>query len=91
MQVFVLDDQKDDRYWCRRRKNNVAAKRSRDARRIKENQITLRAAFLESENKRLTEAMEDMVMVNQELTKRLEKYEPRENEEGEEKREEGEK
>ena len=87
----MLDDQKDDRYWCRRRKNNVAAKRSRDARRIKENQITLRAAFLESENKRLTEAMEDMVMVNQELTRRLEKYEPREKEEGEEKREEGQK
>lgn len=40
---------KDDRYWARRRKNNVAAKRSRDARRIKENQIALRANFLDQE------------------------------------------
>lgn len=40
----------DDKYWNRRKKNNVAAKRSRDARRLKENQITVRAAFLEREN-----------------------------------------
>ncbi|XP_070783121.1 TEF transcription factor, PAR bZIP family member a isoform X2 [Enoplosus armatus] len=48
--VFVPDEQKDDKYWQRRKKNNVAAKRSRDARRLKENQITVRAAFLEREN-----------------------------------------
>ncbi|XP_061495257.1 thyrotroph embryonic factor isoform X4 [Rhineura floridana] len=48
--VFVPEDQKDERYWTRRKKNNVAAKRSRDARRLKENQITIRAAFLEKEN-----------------------------------------
>nr|XP_008108954.1 PREDICTED: thyrotroph embryonic factor isoform X2 [Anolis carolinensis] len=48
--VFVPDDQKDEKYWTRRKKNNVAAKRSRDARRLKENQITVRAAFLEKEN-----------------------------------------
>ncbi|XP_030610475.1 TEF transcription factor, PAR bZIP family member a isoform X2 [Archocentrus centrarchus] len=48
--VFVPEDQKDDKYWQRRKKNNVAAKRSRDARRLKENQITVRAAFLEREN-----------------------------------------
>lgn len=40
----------DEKYWQRRKKNNVAAKRSRDARRLKENQITVRAAFLEREN-----------------------------------------
>ncbi|MEQ2199861.1 hypothetical protein XENOCAPTIV_014763, partial [Xenoophorus captivus] len=40
----------DDKYWQRRNKNNMAAKRSRDARRLKENQITVRAAFLEREN-----------------------------------------
>lgn len=44
---FLLQDEK---YWTRRKKNNVAAKRSRDARRLKENQITIRAAFLEKEN-----------------------------------------
>lgn len=43
----------DDKYWHRRKKNNVAAKRSRDARRLKENQITVRAAFLERENEAL--------------------------------------
>ncbi|XP_075890892.1 TEF transcription factor, PAR bZIP family member a isoform X1 [Nelusetta ayraudi] len=48
--VFVPDEQKDEKYWQRRKKNNVAAKRSRDARRLKENQITVRAAFLEREN-----------------------------------------
>ncbi|XP_015274668.1 PREDICTED: thyrotroph embryonic factor isoform X1 [Gekko japonicus] len=48
--VFVPEEQKDEKYWSRRKKNNVAAKRSRDARRLKENQITIRAAFLEKEN-----------------------------------------
>uniref|UniRef100_A0AAY4B9N9 BZIP domain-containing protein n=1 Tax=Denticeps clupeoides TaxID=299321 RepID=A0AAY4B9N9_9TELE len=48
--VFVPDEKKDEKYWSRRKKNNMAAKRSRDARRLKENQITVRAAFLEREN-----------------------------------------
>lgn len=42
--------EQDEKYWARRRKNNVAAKRSRDARRLKENQIAIRAGFLEKEN-----------------------------------------
>lgn len=42
--------EQDDKYWARRRKNNMAAKRSRDARRLKENQIAIRAGFLEKEN-----------------------------------------
>jgi bZIP factor len=41
---------KDVAYWERRRKNNEAAKRSRDARRAKEQEIALRAQFLEQEN-----------------------------------------
>ncbi|KAM5148515.1 thyrotroph embryonic factor isoform 3-T3 [Mantella aurantiaca] len=48
--IYVPEDLKDEKYWNRRKKNNVAAKRSRDARRLKENQITVRAAFLEKEN-----------------------------------------
>ena len=44
---------KDDAYWDRRRKNNEAAKRSRDARRQKEEEIAMRAAFLEQENLKL--------------------------------------
>lgn len=44
---------KDEAYWERRRKNNEAAKRSRDARRAKEDEIALRAAILEQENMKL--------------------------------------
>ncbi|XP_068585379.1 hepatic leukemia factor-like isoform X2 [Cebidichthys violaceus] len=51
--IFIPEDLKDDKYWARRRKNNVAAKRSRDARRLKENQIAIRASFLEKENSAL--------------------------------------
>ena len=43
----------DPVYWERRRKNNEAAKRSRDARRAKEDEISLRASMLEQENLRL--------------------------------------
>ena len=43
----------DDAYRERRRKNNEAAKRSRDARRAKEDDIALRAALLERENLQL--------------------------------------
>lgn len=50
----------DDRYWSRRKKNNVAAKRSRDARRLKENQITVRASFLERENAALRQQMAEL-------------------------------
>ncbi|XP_061079800.1 TEF transcription factor, PAR bZIP family member b isoform X1 [Conger conger] len=61
--VFVPSEQKvngDDRYWERRKKNNVAAKRSRDARRLKENQITVRAAFLERENAALRQEVAEL-------------------------------
>jgi len=47
------NDTKDEAYWERRRKNNEAAKRSRDARRAKEDEIALRAAWLEQENLKL--------------------------------------
>lgn len=41
---------KDAAYYERRKKNNAAAKKSRDRRRIKEDEIAVRAAFLEHEN-----------------------------------------
>ena len=47
------DGSKDESYWERRRKNNEAAKRSRDSRRMKEEEIALRAAYLEQENLKL--------------------------------------
>ena len=40
----------DEKYWSRRSRNNAAARRSREMRRLKENQISARAAFLEREN-----------------------------------------
>ena len=51
--VKLMEEKKDDSYWERRRKNNEAAKRSRDSRRAKEEEIALRAAFLEQENLKL--------------------------------------
>jgi len=47
---FVPDELKNNKYWAKRYKNNEAAKRSREARRLKENQIAMRARFLEEEN-----------------------------------------
>ncbi|XP_011165123.1 transcription factor VBP [Solenopsis invicta] len=43
-------NEKDAAYYERRRKNNEAAKRSRDARRAKEDELAIKAAFLEHEN-----------------------------------------
>jgi bZIP factor len=46
-------NEKDSSYWERRRKNNAAAKRSRDTRRAKEQDIAIRAQYLENENNEL--------------------------------------
>ncbi|XP_063224108.1 CCAAT/enhancer-binding protein beta-like [Bacillus rossius redtenbacheri] len=46
----IPDAQKDEKYFERRKRNNQAAKKSRDARKIREDQIAMRAAFLEQEN-----------------------------------------
>lgn len=43
-------DVKDELYWEKRRKNNEAAKRSRDARRAKEDELAITVAYLEKEN-----------------------------------------
>lgn len=44
---------KDEAYWERRKRNNESAKRSRELRRIKEQQTTLRVLYLEQENLQL--------------------------------------
>ncbi|XP_060825697.1 transcription factor ces-2 isoform X1 [Bombus pascuorum] len=46
----IPDDQKDEKYYERRKRNNQAAKKSRDARKIREDNIALRATILEHEN-----------------------------------------
>ncbi|XP_014256203.1 basic leucine zipper transcriptional factor ATF-like 3 [Cimex lectularius] len=43
-------EQKDEKYYERRKRNNQAAKKSRDARRLREDHIALRASMLEHEN-----------------------------------------
>ncbi|KAI4895139.1 hypothetical protein NFI96_022543 [Prochilodus magdalenae] len=75
--VFIPEDLKDDKYWARRRKNNVAAKRSRDARRLKENQIAIRAAFLEKENAALRQEVADLRKELGRCKNVLSKYEAR--------------
>lgn len=58
--LFILSFPQDDKYWSRRKKNNLAAKRSRDARRLKENQITVRTSFLERENAALRQQVAEL-------------------------------
>lgn len=64
---YVPSEAKDDKYWEKREKNNVAARRSREARRLKENQIALRTAFLEKENGQLKAALDEAKAENMEL------------------------
>jgi len=65
--IYVAEEAKDDRYWNCRIKNNVAARRSREARRLKENQIALRAAYLEKENRVLKQELDDVKFDNTKL------------------------
>lgn len=51
---------KDDKYWERRRKNNQAAKRSRDLKRQKEMSVKERAESLEEENRQLREEVQQL-------------------------------
>ncbi|XP_072020521.1 uncharacterized protein [Amphiura filiformis] len=46
----VAVEDKDDKYFERRKRNNMAAKRSRDARKHREDTIAMRANYLEREN-----------------------------------------
>lgn len=64
---FVPDELKNPKYWAKRSKNNEAAKRSREARRLKENQIAMRARFLEEENISLKSEVDNLKKENGEL------------------------
>ena len=66
-QSFVPEAGKDGKYWDKREKNNVAARRSREARRLKENQIALRTAYLEKENTGLRVELDQTKAENLEL------------------------
>lgn len=71
----VPDNNKDEKYWKRREKNNLAAKRSRDLRREKESAIMERVQYLERENQSLSQSLSDFKLENQELKERLARYE----------------
>lgn len=66
---------RDDKYWERRRKNNLAAKKSRDTRRMRENQLRLRVLFLENANKVLREQMDRKEQESGKMRDRLRYYE----------------
>ncbi|CAG2175828.1 unnamed protein product, partial [Oppiella nova] len=65
------EEHKDERYWTKRAKNNCAAKRSRESRRQRENQIVLRANYLERENRELKRYVKRLEDENRELRKLL--------------------
>ena len=64
IQIFTPEERKDEKYWEKRCKNNVAARRSREARRLKENQIALRAAYLEKQNMHLRVTLKSLNIEN---------------------------
>ena len=64
---FVPDELKNNKYWVKRSKNNEAAKRSREARRLKENQIAMRARYLEEENNVLRVEVDNLKKENTDL------------------------
>merc|ERR1719509_9040 len=74
---FVPDEMKNNKYWQKRNINNEAAKRSREARRLKENQIAMRARFLEEENNVLKSQVEELKQENGELRQGMELLEER--------------
>ena len=57
----------DDKYLERRRKNNLAAKKSRDARKIRENQLKCKVACLENANQVLRNQLERERKQNEDL------------------------
>merc|ERR550532_3963375 len=55
--VFDMEELRPQPIIKKRKKNKEATRRSREARRLKENQIVLRAAYLEKENRVLKEEL----------------------------------
>merc|ERR1711990_1067549 len=70
----VPDNEKDSTYWERRAKNNLAAKRSRESRRNRDNQVTERTAFLGNENINLTSRINEVRSEILDVKEKLQKY-----------------
>jgi len=73
--AYKADGSKDVKYWERRRKNNLAAKKSRDARRVRENQLRLRVLCSENQIRVLRSQLDRSKEDNISLRERLKKYE----------------
>ena len=54
---FIPDENKDDSYWVKRRKNNEAAKRSREKRRVNDMVMSQQIAALQEENSGLKQEL----------------------------------
>ena len=68
---FVPDAQKDIDYWEKRRRNNLAAKKSREDRRRKELEVLNKLSALESHNQELTAQVKALQKKNELLEKSL--------------------
>merc|ERR1711974_424228 len=75
--VAVPEEHKDEKYWEKRLKNKEATRRSREAKRLKQNQIALRAAHLERENKTLRDQIEAAKKTSSELQNETEELKAR--------------
>ncbi|XP_013399893.1 D site-binding protein [Lingula anatina] len=63
----IPENDKDEEYWKRRRKNNEQAKRSRDTRRLQENRIKMHVIHLKSELKSAKEQLKNALLENARL------------------------
>ena len=70
-QTSVPDQNKDQRYWARRLKNNQAAKRSRDMRIQREKIIFDENSRLDGENKELRRDVDQLTRDNKELSLKM--------------------
>ena len=71
---LVADSEKDKKYWDLRRKNNLAAKRSRDRRREVEIEVAVRWKELQQENAMLKEQLLKLKVKVAEVEKKLERF-----------------
>jgi len=71
----IPDMEKDDKYWKRRLKNNIAARRSREIKRMKEDELSRKADELEAKNEKLEKELEAARAENARLRAKLMNYE----------------
>ena len=71
---FVSREEKDDRYWMQRLRNNQAAKKSREARRQKEIETLRKCSDLQKENQRLREYIVQLESKAADLDRKVQLY-----------------